>query len=343
MYLAQISDAVAPHVRRARYALMRDLGIRGIGVVVANDIYPDRFVQVLRDKRIHPLGKRRREEHLLNILLRQRQHERVDILLETHRQHLVRLVQDQYLARGKIDGLAPDVVEQAPRRADQQVDAGPQVVALRPERRAAVEAPRHEAGGGAHRLEVGEDLAGQLARRRHGERQGRPLRALPGHEAQGSQPLHARQHKGERLAAAGLGAPDHVLPSEGGGERLTLDLEERGDASVLQHLPRGLRDVLLVGHLHGAGGICLYLPLLALRRRVHRVGRLHVGPRLLPGRLRLGLLLLGVGRGCLGCPLRLQAGPLLGRALASRHRRYHQEPLRARARANTRRPPSQRP
>ena len=86
--------------------------------------------------------------------------------------------------------------------------------------------------------DLGRDLVGQLARRtQHQRLDGEPARVEPGQQRQG---------KGCRLAAAGLGLGDQVLPGQGNWQAGGLD---RGHAVVAQLLQIGQR-----GGREGQGG-----------------------------------------------------------------------------------------
>mmetsp|Transcript_88963 Transcript_88963/g.147192 ORF Transcript_88963/g.147192 Transcript_88963/m.147192 type:complete len:307 (-) Transcript_88963:15-935(-) len=116
MHLAQVSDAVATHVGRTADALVRNLGIRGIGIIRASNVDPGGLLKVLLNEIVHPFGQSCREQHLLQVLLWQCLENALDILLEAHGKHLVCLVQHHHAAAGEVYCLSPDVVKQSPWR-----------------------------------------------------------------------------------------------------------------------------------------------------------------------------------------------------------------------------------
>mmetsp|Transcript_20018 Transcript_20018/g.32463 ORF Transcript_20018/g.32463 Transcript_20018/m.32463 type:complete len:392 (+) Transcript_20018:479-1654(+) len=134
---------------------------------------------------LHILWPRRGEEHRLALLGRLHGADNAaNVLLETHVEHAVGLVQNEHLARTQsADGVAALVVHvqhvhHASGRGDDEFYAALQLAGLRPLGRAAV----HRHGSAAHGLaELGRlrrNLQRELARGRHDERHGSPLRGL---------------------------------------------------------------------------------------------------------------------------------------------------------------------
>ena len=155
----------------------------------------------------------------------------LDVLDEAHVQHAVGFVQDQHLDLAQ-DGLAAvEVVDQAARGGDQQID--------RTAQRGQLGAVGHAADDGGD-LQVRDvaavgdrglgDLDGQLAGR--GQHQhARTLRRLTAQRAAargriglagGQHTLECRQHEGGGLAAAGVGAHAQIRTGHRGGNGLRL-------------------------------------------------------------------------------------------------------------------------
>ncbi len=81
-------------------------------------------------------GERRREEQRL-ALLRHAREDRVELLLEAHVEHAVGLVQHQDLDAPESHAAAVQVVLEAARRGDRDVERLPHLRELQPERHAA--------------------------------------------------------------------------------------------------------------------------------------------------------------------------------------------------------------
>ena len=171
---------------------------------------------------------RRREEQRLPTG-RQPGDDPFEVRQEAHVHHTVGLVQHQGVDVVEARLVLVHVVEQPARRGDDQLDAGPQRLLLRPHRRAA----DHDAA--AQRRVVGQgqqhvvDLLGQLARRREDERLGDVAGAV-------EKPVQDRQEEGGGLAGAGLGGGDEVAAGEDHGDGLRLHRRRLGVA----HVARGL-------------------------------------------------------------------------------------------------------
>jgi hypothetical protein len=118
--------------------------------------------------------ERRRQQQVLALRRQQLQHA-PDVVDEAHVEHAVGLVEHEDLDVRQVDRALADVVEQAARRGDDDVDAAAQVVDLRIDVDAAEDQRRLElrqvAAVGAHR---GLDLRRQLARRHEHQRPNAP-------------------------------------------------------------------------------------------------------------------------------------------------------------------------
>ena len=137
-----------------------------------------------------------------------------DVGQEPHVEHAVGLVEDQELEVRELGVGRAQVVEQPPRRRDDHVDAGPEGVLLRPHRHAAEDRRAGERRVDRERVELLEDLRGQLTRRREDQRAGPAARLV-------HQVVQDREQEGGGLAAAGLRAGEHVAsrPSPAGSHR----------------------------------------------------------------------------------------------------------------------------
>ncbi len=140
----------------------------------------------------------------------------LDVIDETHTQHLVRLVEHQCLQARDIQGAATHMVHDASRRPDHHLDSAAQLVELHAHPLPAVDRQHVEAGQepriGLHRLG---NLQGQLTRRR----QYQQLRMI----GRRVDACEQRQRKGGSLAGPGLGLADHVTTVQQHRDGLGLD------------------------------------------------------------------------------------------------------------------------
>ena len=148
-----------------------------------------------------------------------------DVRQEAHVEHAVRLVEDQELDPRQLRVRLAEVIEQAARRGNDHVDAGAEGVLLRPHADAAVDRGAAERRVHGQRVEVLENLRGQLARRGQHQRPGRAPRAF-------DQPVEDRQQERCGLAAAGLGAGQHVAARQAGRNGVSLDRGWTGKAEL---------------------------------------------------------------------------------------------------------------
>ena len=111
------------------------------------------------------------EQHRLPLVVgRQPPQQVAQVLDEPHVEHAVGFVDDEHLDAAQVEHVLAVVVDQAPRRADQQVDARLHLIALLAVVDAAVHGLDGEAGGLPEQVGVVGDLHHQLARRRDDER-----------------------------------------------------------------------------------------------------------------------------------------------------------------------------
>jgi len=188
------------------------------GGIAARHFDQRRRIQQAVGELLDLVGEGRGEQQVLP-LLRQQREDLADVADETHVEHAVGLVQHQNFDLRQVDRPLADVVEQAARRGDQDVNAAAQLVGLRAETNAA------EDHGGLERdmLAVGAyallHLRRELARGRENQRAHRALRAA----RPGVQKLQQRQRETGGLAGAGLRAGENIAAFENDGDGLQLD------------------------------------------------------------------------------------------------------------------------
>ncbi len=204
--------------------------VRGrAGLALDRDL--DRLAQVLLRDATDRRGHRRGEER--DLARRGRLLEDpLDVVDETHLQHLVRLVEHEALDAAQVERAALDVIDHAARRADDDVRAALQARELRRVALAAVDRQHVEALDPRRvTLERLGHLDREFARRR--EHQGL-RRAAPGDEAT----QHGQRESGG-LAGAGLGLAQHVVAREEHGNGRGLDRRGRLVADLGQGLEHG--------------------------------------------------------------------------------------------------------
>jgi hypothetical protein len=103
------------------------------------------------------------------------------------------------------------VIHQPARRGDDDVDAGLERALLRPHLDAAVDGDAREVGVIREALDVVFDLHAQLARRRE-DQDAREAALVRRSRARLQHAVQDRQHERDRLAGAGVGAADDVVP-----------------------------------------------------------------------------------------------------------------------------------
>jgi hypothetical protein len=181
---------------------------------------PDRGGQRRREQRDLAPGRRLLENAL-------------DGIDEAHRQHLVGLVEHEETQAAQFQRAALDVIDHAPRRADDDVDAALQRVQLRLVALAAVDRQDVEARqvrGVA--LEGLRHLQREFARRH----QHQHLRLTAAELDAGQR----RQRERGRLAGAGLRLPEHVLAGQKHRDRRRLDRRWRFVADIGERAQHGV-------------------------------------------------------------------------------------------------------
>ncbi len=199
--------------------------------LVGLDFDAHRVAQELRgEARDRRLEGRREQNGLAH--LRRLGGDALDVVDEAHVEHAVGLVEHEHLELREVDAAALEVVDQAARRGDENVDAAAELADLRRIRRTAIDA--HDAHPRV--LAVLHGLRGyllrQLARRRQ-HQHARIAHAVsvsrcrPRSPRHGRNTLQGRQHEGRRLAGAGLRRADDVAALEQRRNGLALDGRRR--------------------------------------------------------------------------------------------------------------------
>jgi len=138
------------------------------------------------------------------------------------------LVEDDLVDLREVDRLAAQVVEQAARRADDELRVAAELLLLALDVLPAEDDERGDVGCGRERLRDLGDLDGQLARRRDDERLRDSGLRLDF--------LDDRQQEGERLARARLRLDDAVVTGAHERHRLLLHRRRLLDAVTAQHV-----------------------------------------------------------------------------------------------------------
>ena len=172
-----------------------------------------------------------------------------DVADEAHVEHAVGLVEDEDLDARQVDRALAEVVEQATRRGDDDVDAATQRVDLRREADAAIDGGRTDAAVGAVDADALLDLERELAGRGEDEGADRSARLARIDRLVGAEQLEHRQHECRRLAGAGLGAGHEVTAGQDERDRLVLDGGGLGVALVRDGAEEhGREPELIEGH-----------------------------------------------------------------------------------------------
>ena len=162
----------------------------------------------------------------------------LDVLDESHVEHLVRLVEDEEADVIQFQRAAAHVVHDPARRADHDLHAALQTAELPLVRLAAVDRQRFDVLVAAVFVQRLGDLNGELACRRQDQRLNRALLGIDG--------LDDGKPESGRLPRSGLRLGDHVPAGKKGGD--DLDLNWRGGfvADVLDRFQqRGVEAELL--------------------------------------------------------------------------------------------------
>ena len=187
-------------------------GLRG-------DADADRVLQQIAGKGANFLRHGGREEQVLT-LARQIRDQLADVVDEAHVEHAVGFVEDEDFRLGEVDGALIDEIEQAARRCDQNVDAGPHDLLL------LIFADAAEDGGDIHihKAPVGLEIVGDLGRKLTRRGQDKGARGLGrGRALVSGKPLEDGKGEACGLAGAGLGNAEQVLSRQYMGDGLGLD------------------------------------------------------------------------------------------------------------------------
>ncbi len=227
----------------------------------------DRIPHEAARERHDRAGHRGGEEH--RVARRRRQREQLlDVGEEPEIEHLVGLVEHHLAHLSEVEEPLVREIEQTPRRADDDLRPGPELLDLALVRLAAVD--RHDGGRTILRgqLEILVDLHGELAGRHDHERLHAGCRI-------GSDALQQREAEAEGLAGAGLRLADDVLPRERERDRLLLDREGFRDTAIQQGVDHVLVDAEFEECRHSAS----FSMSAMLRAQVdRRSGRCSDGP-----------------------------------------------------------------
>ena len=171
----------------------------------------------------HALRQRGRKQHgLARFGLRQATQDEADVGNEAEVEHAVRFVEHHGLRMAHVEDVLLEVIDDAARRADQDVDAILQALALLFVVDATIYDTDLEPGVLAQHFRVVEDLDRELARGRQDERAD-ARRAAPRRRRVGQQPLIQRDEERGGLAGAGLRLPGDILARERNRQSACLD------------------------------------------------------------------------------------------------------------------------
>ena len=197
----------------------RDLPRCGL---LPRDRHPRRLVEVPLGEGADARRHRRREERRL-ALLGERAEDRLEVLGEAHVEHLVGLVEDDGAHAGEVERAAVDVVEGAPRRRDDDVDAPLEPAQLLLDRLAAVDREHPGAELAPVLVQRLGDLHGELAGRHEDEPAHGTAAVLVGGLGGRGDALEHREGEGGGLPGAGRRLAEQVAPPEELRDRLALD------------------------------------------------------------------------------------------------------------------------
>ncbi len=121
LHVAGIQDAAqSVELFTGLVVVLVDLGNRQLFLADRNE---DGFVHVAVGQGTDLLRHRRREQQCLTAFPRNVFHNGFDIVDEAHVEHFIRFVQNQRLHQVQFDGAAPDMIQQAARRTNDDLDA----------------------------------------------------------------------------------------------------------------------------------------------------------------------------------------------------------------------------
>jgi hypothetical protein len=169
-------------------------------------------------------GRHRRAEELGLAILRHVAEDAADIGQKAHVEHAVGFVQHEVLDAVQTRRARAQMVEQAARSGDDEVDPRAQRLLLGPHSDAADDDRGAERRAVREAADFVEDLRRKLTRR--SEHEGPGSAALAGEQV-----VEDGQQERGGLAAAGGRAAEHVAAFEGGDDRMLLDGRGRGEST----------------------------------------------------------------------------------------------------------------
>ena len=250
--MRDVADVVV-RLRSCRAARLRAAGIDRHRVPLkAFGHRPDLRGDRRRQQQRAPLGRRGLED-------------RLQILAKAEVQHLVGLVEDDRLQPAERQPLAPQQIDQATRRSDDDVDAALERPQIAAHRRAARERRQPEAGVRQQPGQLAADLGRELPRRDDHQRTRLAARFSVRRHRRGRRraclgPRHAQQRLGddhaerERLARPRLRRHQQVPPGDGRIEHCGLDARGGLVATGRQRLGQRREKVELC-KIHAARGL----------------------------------------------------------------------------------------
>ena len=244
------------------------------GGVTRRHFHRGRVVQQTLGELADLVGEGGREQQVLALLGQQREH-LADVADEAHVEHAVGLVQHQEFDAREVERALADVVEQAPRGGDQDVDT----LLERTDLRVDVDAAEHHQRGERQMLAVGLDrffhLGGEFARRgedqaaraagwvwvhvrsgQHVQQRQRETRGLAGAGLRRGEQVATRQHlgnglgldgRGVRVARLADGAQDGFCQREAGESHFGIHLIVRREPTAFERHQSGLREEIRAG------------------------------------------------------------------------------------------------
>ena len=183
----------------------------------------------MRAGEVAHLARRRGGEEQRLPLLRQPAQDPVELRLEAHVEHPVRLVEHEHLDALEVGVALREVVDEPPGRRDDDLAAFAERLRLPAHADAADDHGATHAPAVAEALELLADLQGELTRRRENER---PRPDLAG------EPFQDRQEERGGLAGAGRGGADDVPAFERRRDGLCLDGGRMLEPGALQRAQR---------------------------------------------------------------------------------------------------------
>ena len=200
------------------------------------------IVHVLVGELEHSMRERGREQHVqAPVMLRQSPQHVANVLDEAEIEHAVGFVEDEHLNAAQAEHALFVEIDEAPRRADQDVDARGEHLALFVVIRAAERQAELERQVLAERRRIGVYLHGELASRRHDQRARRRRAGFRDERRVVLQPMKQREQEGGGLARACLRLARDVLTIERQRQSLALDrraLNETGFGDSLAAILR---------------------------------------------------------------------------------------------------------